>query len=327
MSKLLLLLVPLLLVAMVIFIVFGNRPSSVNNGPLKGVSFSPKSTAAADLTSFFGEAKIIGNTVTWAGDWNDLTKANGGPELVVSESVKQGLTPIIEVTAYTEKSGSLQPIRGITGSVRQSYIDAAAAFVKKHNLKYFGIGIEINRINESSVTNFNDFVRLFNDTRAAIKAASPTTEVFTVWQLEKMKGLNGGLYGGKNDTSKNGWALLSRLDQADFFAFTTYPSLIYTNPKDIPAEYYSEIKNHTIKDLAFSEIGWPSITPAKGWDSSETMQAQFITRFSELTSSLNPTFKIWSFLYDQAVANPFTTMGLISPAGVQKQAFINWRNL
>ncbi len=334
MGRLLLLLIPIILIgAVAAFLLNGNKVSTTE--PLKGISFSPKSTTGSDITAFFDEAKSIGNTVTWAGDWNELGNTNGAPALVVTEATKRSLTPIIIVTAFRDQGNSVVPIKPLTAATRQSYVDLATAFVKKYHPRYFGVGIEINRLSEADAANFtpngtgyfDSFVTLFNDTVTAVKAASPTTKIFTVWSLEKMKGLNGGLFGGKNDTSKNEWSLLAKLSQADFFAFTTYPGIIYPNPQDIPADYYTDIKNHTTKDIAFSEIGWPSVTPARGYDSSEAMQSQFITRFGELTSGLNPTFKIWSFLYDQAVADPFTTMGLISPAGVKKQAYTTWTNL
>lgn len=150
-----------------------------------------------------------------------------------------------------------------------------------------------------------------------MKTASPNTQVFTVFQLEKMKGLSGGLFGGKSDPGQNEWSLLDRFAKADFFAFTTYPGLVYKDPSEISTNYYDEIRLHTSKRIAFSEIGWQS---------SETEQADFIRLFFTLTKSLEPEFRIWSFLYDQPTIVPFDSMGLFRPDGTPKPGWDTWLN-
>jgi hypothetical protein len=42
---------------------------------------------------------------------------------------------------------------------------------------------------------YDEFVELFAEVYGAVKEASPETSVFTVFQLERMKGLWGGLFG------------------------------------------------------------------------------------------------------------------------------------
>lgn len=70
----------------------------------------------------------------------------------------------------------------------------------------------------------------------AIKSASPTTTVFTIFQLERMAGMQGGLYGGNNNASTE-WSLLAKF-KMDAVGFTTYPDLVFKDPTDIPANFY-----------------------------------------------------------------------------------------
>ena len=184
----------------------------------------------------------------------------------------------------------------------------------------------MNILQEKAPADFDAFVALFARTYDAVKTASPDTQVFTVFQLEKMKGLSGGLFGGKSDPDRNEWSILERFAKADFLAFTTYPGLVYTEPSEIPANYYDEIKLHTGKRIAFFEIGWQSVSVSDSWQSSETEQADFIRQFFALTKDLKPEFRIWSFLYDQNTIVPFNSMGLFRPDGTPKPGWDAWLN-
>lgn len=289
---------------------------------LKGVGLSPKSNSADDFTGFFQKAKEAGNLVMWAGDWNDFNKDNGGPAVVAELASRYGYIPVVEAQFFSQSTGKL--LRPMDETTRQLYKNIAANFSRKHKPKYFGLGIEVNVLKEKSPDDFQAFTQFFSEVYDAIKEASPDTKVFTVFQLEKMKGLNGGLFGGINDPSKAEWDLLDKFPKADLFAFTTYPGLIYKDPAEIPDGYYSEIRQHTVKPVAFTEIGWHNEASPAGWESSEEEQARFIERFFNLTQNLKPSLAIWSFLYDQQTAEPFRSMGMLARDGVAKESWEAW---
>ena len=242
---------------------------------LKGISLSPKSFESADFTDFFEKAKQTGDIVSWAGDWNELSNVqSGGPTVVASLANVYGYIPIIEAQFFTQSSGML--IRPLDNAKKQIYKNSAVAFADKYKPKYLALGIEVNILYEKSPTDFDTFVQFYGEVYNEVKAKSPDTKVFTIFQLEKMKGMNGGLFGGKNDPSKAQWELLKKFPKSDIIAFTTYPDLIYKDPSEIPQDYYSEIKSHTTKPIAFTEIGWHSDASPTGWESSEKKQAEFI---------------------------------------------------
>lgn len=260
---------------------------------LKGVSFSPKSFSQQDFTSFFSKATQAGTVISWAGLGDELSKPGSAPVVIASLRSQYQFEPIM-----------------IFNNPAPNDIKA---FAKAYHPHYLGIGNEVNP----------SFAPTFNSLYNAIKSVSPNTKIFTTFQLEKTKGLNGGLFGGKNDPRADKWQDLEAFQKADFFAFTTYPGLIYKNPSDIPKDYYSEIAQHTSKDIAFSEIGWFRTGPT-GWDSSEEEQAAFIHRFFADTESLHPLFRIWSFLYDPEAHGPFNTMGLLKITEETSPAWDEW---
>lgn len=292
------------------------------SGPLLGVSLSPRTLAPADFTAFFVKAVEAGDAVTWAGDWADLSREGSAPHVVATLAAQYRYTPVIMVQFFQQSTGQL--LRPLDGKTRQTYIDSAAAFAEKYRPAYLGIGIEVNILFEKSPADFNAFVTLFGEVRDAVKRKSPSTQVFTVFQLERMKGLHGGLFGGVNDPALAQWPLLDRFPQADIVAFTTYPGLIYGTPAEIPSDYYTDVLARTSKPVAFTEIGWHASADITGWESSDAEQAAFVARFFTLTRDVKPSLDVWSFLYDPQTVRPFNSMGLLRSDGTSRPALQEW---
>jgi hypothetical protein len=299
------------------------QPAEAPAGILKGVSLSPRSFQSADFTDFLEKAKQTGQVVSWAGDWNelDITK-QGGPIVVTELAANYGYIPVIEAQFFNQSTGEL--LKTLDENTRERYKSYAVAFANKYKPEYLGFGIEVNVLYEKAPSAYEQFVRFYAEIYDAVKAASPKTKVFTVFQLEKMKGLSGGLFGGINDPNKSEWNLLNDYPKSDIIVFTTYPGLIYKSPADIPADYYAEIKSHTDKPIAFTEIGWHSSSSPTGWESSDAEQAEFIVKFFNLTAGLEAEIDIWSFMYDQNTIEPFNSMGLRRADGSARPAWDEW---
>ena len=290
--------------------------------PLKGVSLSPQSFESEDFANFFEKAQQAGRIIMWAGDWNELTLENGGPKVVTELASVYDYTPLVVVQFFTQSDGQL--LRPLDAETHKTYIKSARSFAETYHPEYFAVGIEVNILYEKSPQDFEDFVTLYSEVYDAIKEESPTTKVFTIFQLERMKGLHGGLFGGKNDPDNNQWWLLDKFPKTDIAAFTTYPGLIYKNPSDIPSDYYTESSLYTKKIVSFTEIGWHSTADIPGWESSESEQAEFVVTFFTLTRNVNVELMIWSFLYDQNGPEPFRSMGLYDKDGNAKLAWDAW---
>ena len=273
------------------------------------------------MADFFQKAKQAGSIVEWAGDWDEL-QAGGTPSVVAQLSSQNSLKAMIVVQFFTQSTGAL--IRPLSATNDQYYLNITTAFARQYEPAYLGIGIEVNTLYEKNTTSFDQFVSLYGRVYDAVKSASPGTLVFTVFQLERMNGLDGGLYGGVNDPASSEWQLLNQFPKDDILAFTTYPGLIYHSPSDIPSDYYSQIASHSNRSVGFTEAGWQSGSIAGGWNNSETQQSDFVNRFFSLTIGLNRAFVVWSFLYDQNAAPPFNTMGLFYTTGAAKQAWASW---
>jgi len=98
-------------------------------------------------------------------------------------------------------------IRSLDEATKQKYKESAAAFAKSYQPKYIGLGIEVNILHEKSEKDFNYSVLFYNEVYDAVKEVSPETKVFTVFQMEKMKSMNGRLWRGENNPANGQWQL------------------------------------------------------------------------------------------------------------------------
>jgi hypothetical protein len=287
----------------------------------KGVSYSPSSPLA--VADFWEKAREVGEAVRGGDDWQKLGDAGASSKLVAEAAPDYDLVPVIEVNFFNQDTGEiLRPLNTVN---RADYKNRAVEFAKEFKPPYFGIGVEVDTFYRKNPDDFDDFVSLFNETYDAVKTVSPETRVFTTFQLERTKGLRGGIFGGKNDASKNNWDLLAKFAKADLIAFTTYPGFIYKDPADIPADYYTSIRKYTDKPIAFTEIGWSSSAGIKGWESSEAKQKRFGERFFTLIDGVDEIeLAVWIHLYQQSTAEPFGEMAFYRADGTPKPAWGAW---
>ncbi len=296
--------------------------SKLQKPMLIGVSVSPKSFSEEDFRAFFEKVGRAGNVVTWTGDWNEISKSGQGADVTAALSETYKYTPVIIAQFFSQDTGSV--LRSLDQKTKQEYITKAEQFAQKYKPQYLGFGVEINLLYESAPEDFEDFALFFDTVYDAVKKKSPQTKVFTVFQLERMKGLHGGLFGGENSADKSQWDLINKFPKADLIGFTSYPYLIYHDPSEIPSDYYTEIKKHVKKPIGFTEIGWHSFTALEGWESSEEEQEEFIKRFFELTKGTDPAMVVWPFMYDPLLPEPFTSIGLITRDEKEKRAWKEW---
>jgi len=285
---------------------------------LKGVSASPKSYQEDDFIGFLEKVKETQDILSWVGDWQALNIEEHNAPITYTELSKQyDYIPLIEVGHYIQSSGEL--FRPLDEEAKMKYKDRTLQFVEKYKPQYFGIGVETNIFAEKNPGEFTKFVPFYNEVYDSIKQVSPNTKVFTVFQLEAMKGLE--MWGIKENQPH--WQMIDRFN-ADMVAFTTYPGLFYRNPSDIPEDHYTEIRSYTSKPIAFTEIGWHSAASPQGWESSEAEQTEFLKIFFKLTNHLGIEIMVWSFMYDPDTFEPFDSMGLFRDDGTARPAWDVW---
>jgi hypothetical protein len=121
--------------------------------------------------------------------------------------------------------------------------------------RYLGLASEINTYADAHPDDFVNFVSLYREIYAAIKAESPTTQVFVTFQWDD---LNNAIpfdpTGGERYQTK--WEQIEVFEPyLDMWAISSYPFVAFDSSADIPPDYYTPLLTRTDKPLAVAEGG------------------------------------------------------------------------
>ena len=189
------------------------------------------------------------------------------------------------------------------------------------DLEYLAFGIEVNRlIPEVSEAAFLDFVNAYRDIYDLVKFESPDTKVFTIFQLEYLKGA--AMLSGLEFDSH--WEVLDLFEgKQDLVGLTIYPFLEYPAVGEIPLDYYGEIPERIDLPIAITEMAWISedVSIVQG---SEGDQVTFLVDILESTRNWNLEMMLYSFLYEPQGVDLFESAALNSYAGQPKEIYDYW---
>ncbi|WP_435363805.1 hypothetical protein [Haloarchaeobius sp. DYHT-AS-18] len=288
-----------------------------------GVALSPRSYSGEDFTEFFDRASEAGTLVRSGGPWAELGTPESGGTAVAQLAGEFGYTPVVEVNVFAGSSGELN--RPLTEETIEENVELARAFAIEHRPAFLGLGVEVDTFYRENPDAFQRYVTLVEVAAQAVKDAVPETTVGIGFQLERLRGLRGGIFGGENDPDDANWELLDFFPSVDVLTFTTFPGMIYTDPADIPDDYYTSVFDRADRPVGITETGWTAETVVSGWESSEAKQARYVERLFELTADVDLALAIWSFVYDQpGTPTAFETMSLRRPDGSPRPAWDAW---
>ena len=277
--------------------------------------------------------EMLGVYTAWADSPETAGQVPAVASTIFELAPRYHFTPLFALSFFRDDPDTgLEPLLALADAGdRARFQQVAVEIAGRYSPQFLALGLEVNSYYERGSSNFDNFVSLYAETYDAVKAVSPDTEVFTIFQYERLRG--GQFFSGDVQNPAQ-WDLLERFEsRLDLAAFTTYPFLLYTSPSDLPVDYYTEIARHTSLPVAFTEIGWPSEplgpAPDSPFGGSEAEQAAFVQRFFELITDLDLSLALWSFPYDPAgQINPaFLSVSLRHNDGVPKPALAIWREM
>lgn len=307
----------------------GSGPSTTTLAPegppetVRGFTLSPLSYEAEDFGQFIDLVSASADVLGWAGDAAELEREGSPAEVVHALADQHGLEPLVVTGVSSTETGQL--LRPLDEATFDGYVATAAAYAREYRPRFLGYGVEIDTMFHAAPEDFDRFVELFAAVAEAVHEESPETLVIVGFQLERLRGLNGGLFGGVNDEQSARWDLIDLFPDADVIGFSTYPGLVFEHPDDIPDDYYRVLAEHTDgRPVAFTEMGWQAGGDLGPYSGSAEAQARFVERFPTLVDGLDLAFYLWAFLFDQPTVVPFDTMGLWSADGTARPGWDVW---
>lgn len=205
---------------------------------------------------------------------------------------------------------------------RQAFKSAALYYVQETKPKYLALGIEINMYYAGNENDFESYVSLYKETYDGVKKVSPDTKIFATIQLEDIQGM---WDWGKHAPT---WFIISDLEpKLDLLVLSTYPSLLFHSPSEIPADYLSKVRNYTNLKIAIGETGYSSGKGIIGDQGSEEKQKEYLMQLLKTAKGMDMEFVTWITMYDAEWEDlpqelePFKDMGLRYANDTRKEAW------
>lgn len=285
-----------------------------------GFGLSPASYAGSDLPDFLDRIDGNADFLMHAGDWGELDESVFTVAATLARDTGLGFVAVVSPNA----AGNLT--RPLDETTRSRYLASIAAFVSEQRPAYLGLANEVNMLATDDPVGFEATVSLWDEALAIVREKSPETTVFVTFQLEWLLGYREGWFGRSEADPQ--WDLIDRFKGADVVGFTTYPSLVFDAPGDLPPDYYTQIGLRTRLPVIFTEIGWTAFEDLPLLPGSEIEQVEFLDLLGAQTAALDVRLMVWSFVRADLVSQqPFRAMDLVRPDGTERPSWQRWLDL
>jgi len=142
--------------------------------------------------------------------------------------------------------------------VRAAFTNYTLWLVREFRPRYLGLASEINTYADAHPEDFPNYLQLYKQVYALVKAQSPTTQVFVTFQWDDLNNMFATANEGRARLATN-WDQVEAFEpQLDLWAISSYPFFVFRTGAEIPADYYARLLTRTTKPLAVAEGGYPS---------------------------------------------------------------------
>ena len=145
--------------------------------------------------------------------------------------------------------------------VRSAYKNYALWVVRSFHPHYLGLASEINTYMDAFPDGAKNFISLYNEIYALIKAEAPETQVFVSFQWDDLNNMFPQPEEGNRQKFDVNWEQVEVFEpNLDVWAISSYPYFIFPSGADIPADYYTPLLARTDKPIAIAEGGFSTQT-------------------------------------------------------------------
>ncbi len=159
-------------------------------------------------------------------------------------------------------------------NVRSAYKNYALWVVQSFHPHYLGLASEINTYMDAYPNDAKNFVSLYNEIYALVKAEAPETQIFVSFQWDDLNNMFPQPEEGNRKKFDTNWEQIEAFEpNLDVWAISSYPYFIFPSGADIPTDYYSPLLARTSKPIAIAESGFLTRTVGQMKDTPEDQVA------------------------------------------------------
>jgi hypothetical protein len=175
-------------------------------------------------------------------------------------------------------------------NVRTAYTNYALWVVRTFHPRYLGLGSEINTYMDAHPDDAGNFVSLYHEIYALVKAEAPETQIFVSFQWDDLNNMFPQPEEGNRQRMQPNWGQIEIFEpNLDVWVISTYPYFVFPSASDIPADYYTPLLSRTSKPVAIAESGFSS-QPVGFAQGSPEDQVAFL---NALHTQLGPRLVFW----------------------------------
>ena len=211
--------------------------------------------------------------------------------------------------------------------VQEALVAYAIYVATNYEPEYLAVGVEINMLRARAPGQFVGFLKAYARVYDAVKSIRPETKVFPTFQLED-------LLGRLTQEHPPQWEAIDAFGgRIDALAFSTYPYLSSSIRlvREIPEDYYRQLRERFSGEILISEAGYASATiEGHSWVGSEREQEEFLLRLLGDAEANGFSAVVWGAERDpaqsrQGGAAVLNDVGLRYSDGADKLAWAVWR--
>ena len=137
--------------------------------------------------------------------------------------------------------------------VRQAFTNFTLWIVETFQPRYLGLASEINTYMDAHPEDVPNYLSLYREVYAKVKAMAPDIQVFVTFQWGDLNNLFAGAEEGRTPYQTN-WDQIEVFEpELDLWVISSYPYFIYPSGDLIPEDYYTPLLERTDKPLAVAE--------------------------------------------------------------------------
>ncbi len=226
--------------------------------------------------------------------------------------------------------------------VRAAFTNYTLWVVRTFHPHYLGLASEINTYMDAFPDDAPNFISLYQEVYAKVKAEAPETQVFVTFQWDDLNNMWPQPEEGDRTKLSPNWEQIEAFEpNLDLWVISSYPYFVFPSGSDIPTDYYSRLLSRTSKPVAVAEGGWTS----RDLGSIHATPEDQVTYLQAIHDQLGSRLAFWVYLLlndfdmesyskafgDQGVSETdlntlsmFASLGLREMDGASKPALNVW---